>query len=306
MTQPKGALDTGLFQSDPCRFIENAVKEYVRTSPLNHLTFFDNVPIIDEPVVGFANGDDPIFQDLKTIIGEFHLTPREMMERYLAIKRWRFGTRRLDAVSVISWALPLTRETRVPERSSPFGGSPRYNHSRWIGIKFYESVGQYVASLLEILRCNAVTPEYSRLLEIKEMPGGWLAANWSERHIAYACGLGTFGLNGLMITSRGCAVYLGSVVCDIELTPTPRAASHVANCPYYRDGSCGHCIDRCIASAISGHGRSNVACLGNLRDEQANKIRSAGLDKDLVGSAPACGRCSTALPCEDRIPPSTV
>jgi epoxyqueuosine reductase QueG len=143
-------------------------------------------------------------------------------------------------------------------------------------------------------------------LEIKEMPGGWLAANWSERHIAYACGLGTFGLNGLMITSRGCAVYLGSVVCDIELTPTPRAASHVANCPYYRDGSCGHCIDRCIASAISGHGRSNVACLGNLRDEQANKIRSAGLDKDLVGSAPACGRCSTALPCEDRIPPSTV
>jgi len=303
MTQQNGVLDTRLFESDPCRFIVDAIREYVRTSPLNHLTFFDNAPIIDEPVVGFANGDDPIFLDLKAMIGEFHLTPRELMERYLAVKRWQFGNRSLDTVSVISWALPLTRETRVPERTSSFGGSPRYNHSRWIGIKFYESVEQYVASLLEILRCNAVAPVQSRLFEIREMPGGWLAANWSERHIAYACGLGTFGLNGLMITSRGCAVYLGSVVCDIALTPTPRAPGHTANCPFFRDGSCGQCIERCIGSAISGQGRSNIACLSHLRDKQANIIRGAGLDRDLVGAAPACGRCSTALPCEDRIPP---
>jgi epoxyqueuosine reductase len=304
MTAHNGELDTDLFQTDPCRFLEHAIKDYVRTSPLNHLTAFNNLPIVDEPVVAFANGDDPIFQDLKTVIGEFHRTPREIMEKYIAGKRWRFGsTNSIDNIGVVSWALPLTHETRVLERASPFGGSPRYNHSRWIGIKLYESVEQYVASLLEVLRCNAVAPTQSKLFEIKEMPGGWLAANWSERHVAYASGLGTFGLNGLMITSRGCAVYLGSVVCDKSLTSTPRAASRVANCPYYKDGSCGLCIEHCTGSAISKDGRSNVACLKNLRDEQAGNVISLGLDKELVGPAPACGRCSTGLPCEDRIPP---
>lgn len=304
MTQQHGELDTELFRIDPCRFLENAIKEYVRTSPLNHLTAFNNLPIIDEPIVGFADGDDPIFQDFKSIIGEFHLTPREIMEKYVAGKRWQFGvTTSIDSISVLSWALPLNLEIRLSERASPFGGSPMYNHSRWIGIKFYENLEQYVASLLEVLKCNAVAPTQSRLFEIKEMPGGWMAANWSERHVAYACGLGAFGLNGLMITSRGCAVYLSSVICDRILTPTPRSASRVANCPFYQDGSCGRCIEHCTASAISKDGRSNIACLKNLRDEQAGNVRSLGLDKDLVGPAPACGRCSTGLPCEDRIPP---
>jgi epoxyqueuosine reductase len=304
MTQHSGELDTGLFRRDPCRFIENAIKEYVRTSPLNHLTYFDNLPIVDEPVVAFADGDDPIFQDLKTIIGEFHRTPRELLEKYIPSKRWRFSaTDKIDKIGVVSWALPIAQDTRHLERNSPCGGSPMYNHTRWIGIRLYESVEQYVASLLEVLGCHAIAPTQSRFFEIKQMPGDWMAANWSERHIAYACGLGTFGLNGLMITSRGCAVYLGSVVCDKELTPTQRAASHVGNCPFFKDGSCGICIERCIASAISTEGRSNITCLKNLRDEQANKVIGMGLDKDLVGPAPACGRCSTSLPCEDRIPP---
>lgn len=304
MTQQGGDLNTGLFRADPCRFLEDAIKQYVSSSPLNHLTAFDNAPIVDEPIVAFADGDDPIFQEYKHLIGDFHLTPRELLEKYVAAKRWRFGTKSsMDRIGVISWALPLTFETRLHERTSPYGGSPRYNHSRWVGIKLYESVEQFVASLIEVLGENAVAPTQSRFFEIKDMPGGWLSANWSERHVAYAAGLGTFGLNGLMITSRGCAVYLGSVVCDKALTPTPRAASRVANCPYFLDASCGLCIEHCTGSAISPEGRSNVACLKNLRDEQANNVINMGLDIGLVGPAPACGRCSTGLPCEDRIPP---
>jgi len=304
MTQQAGELNTELFRTNPCQFLDSAIKEYVRTSPLNHLTAFDNAPIVDEPLVAFADGDDVLFQEYKNIIGDFHLTPRELLERHVEAKRWRFGTTTsMDRIGVVSWALPLTHETRLHERSSPFGGSPRYNHSRWIGIRLYESVEHFVASLLEVLGCNAIAPTQSRFFEIKDMPGGWLAANWSERHAAYACGLGTFGLNGLMITARGCAVYLGSVVCDRALTPTPRAPNRVANCPYFLDGSCGLCIEHCAGSAIGNEGRSNVACLKNLRDEQADRIISMGLDKGLVGPAPACGRCSTGLPCEERIPP---
>ncbi len=303
MARRGAKLDVDLFQTDPCRFLERAIKDYIRTTPLNHLTAFDNLPMVDDPLVAFADGDDPIFHDLKAIVGEFHLTPREIMEKYVAAKRWRFGAARdIGSIGVVSWALPLNRKVRLGERSAPYGGSDRYNHSRWLGAKLYESLQQYVASLLEILRCNAVAPTQSKFFEIKEMPDGWLAANWSERHIAYACGLGTFGLNGLMITPRGCAVYLGSVVCDRALTPTPRYASPFANCSFYQDGSCGRCIKRCPGSAIGIQGRSNIACLKNLRDVQAEKIIALGLDKGLVGPAPACGLCSTAVPCEERIP----
>jgi len=306
MAQRQGRLDTGLFRENPCRFIENAIKEFVRTSPLNHLTAYSNEPIVDEPIVAFADGDDPVFQDLKTIVGAFHLTPREILEKYVAGKNWRFSpTKSIRHVSVISWALPLTKKTRRTERTAPLGGSPRYNHSRWIGVKFYENLEQYVAALLEVLRINALAPTQSRFFEIKEMPGGWLAANWSERHAAYASGLGTFGLNGLIITSRGCAVYLGSVVCDKALTPTPRNPNHLANCPFYHDGSCGHCIGHCPGSAISREGRSNIQCLKNLRDEQWIRVMNLGLDKELIGPAPSCGQCSVGLPCEEKIPSLT-
>jgi epoxyqueuosine reductase len=105
-----------------------------------------------------------------------------------------------------------------------------------------------------------------------------------------------------MITPRGCAVYLSSVVCDRELTPTPRYAGPFANCPFFQDGSCGACIDHCTGFAISKDGRSNIACLKNLREEQGNRVEGLGLAGELVGPAPACGRCSTGLPCEDRIP----
>jgi len=303
MSQQPGILDTELFAANFCRFIERAIKNYIKTTPLNHLTAFNNAPIVGDPIVGFADGDDPIFQELKSIIGEFHLTPREIMEKYIAAKRWRFGgPKSLEKIGVASWALPLTHETCLEERRAPFGGSPRYNHSRWIGVRLYRCLEQHIASLLEILHCHAVVPTQSEFFKIEQMSGGWMAANWSERHIAYACGLGTFGLNGLMITERGCAVYLSSVVCNCELTPTPRPASHVENCPFYTDGSCALCIKRCPGSAIDATGRSNIACLKNLRDQQAEQIISLGLDKGLVGPAPACGCCSTGVPCERKIP----
>ena len=101
MEHRNGKLDRELFRVDPCRFIESAIQDYVRTSPLNHLTFFDNAPIIEDPVVGFADGADPVFLELKAVIGEFHLAPREIMEKYIVSKRWQFGARSLDRVGVI-------------------------------------------------------------------------------------------------------------------------------------------------------------------------------------------------------------
>ena len=72
------------------------------------------------------------------------------------------------------------------------------------------------------------------------------ASNWSERHVAYVCGLGTFGLSKGLITERGMAGRFGSIVTDAELAPTPRKYSD----PFEYCTKCGACQFRCPAKAI--------------------------------------------------------
>jgi epoxyqueuosine reductase len=44
------------------------------------------------------------------------------------------------------------------------------------------------------------------------------ASSWSERHAAYAAGLGTFGLCDGLITARGKAVRFGSIISKLLTT----------------------------------------------------------------------------------------
>ncbi len=54
-----------LFGKNPAALLEKALKEYVAQSPSNRFQAFDSDPIFDEPLVGFADGDETIFQDYK-------------------------------------------------------------------------------------------------------------------------------------------------------------------------------------------------------------------------------------------------
>jgi hypothetical protein len=302
MTIREASLDVKLFKSNPCLFLEKVIKEYVAHSPINRLVAFDDAPIWGEPAVAFANGDDPIFQSFKTIIDEFHMTPREALEKYIKAKEWNYGLKELENVSVISYVLPIHIGTRDIERNAPYGGTRRMNHFRWMGEVFWRNLEHYVASLLEIMGYHAFAPGRSPFFQRKELADG-ARVNWSERHVAYAAGLGTFGLNGLLITSKGCAHFVESVVCDIALAPTPRPYNHhQAYCPFFRDKSCRKCIDRCVAGAISEKGRDILICRKNLGHDQRVKLKELGLDEGYIGRAPTCGLCMTNVPCEDRIP----
>jgi len=66
-------LNREQFKQNPSLFLEKAIKEHIVGSPDNCFQALDDGPIFDEPLVGFADGDAPIFQDYKKIIGDFHL-----------------------------------------------------------------------------------------------------------------------------------------------------------------------------------------------------------------------------------------
>jgi epoxyqueuosine reductase QueG len=126
------------------------------------------------------------------------------------------------------------------------------------------------------------------------------ASTWSERHAAYAAGLGTFSLNDALITERGIAHRLGSVVTDAALPIRAGAAGALrGNCAFDSPQGCGVCIGRCPVGAISERGHDKDRC----------KAYTYGTVLEEVGEAygvavAGCGLCQTKVPCEARIPPA--
>jgi epoxyqueuosine reductase len=86
-------------------------------------------------------------------------------------------------------------------------------------------------------------------------------SNWSERHVAFVAGLGTFGLHRALITAKGTTVRIGSVITTLVLSPTPRPYTRYDEyCPFLTRGTCGACMKRCPPAAITERGKNNNAC----------------------------------------------
>ena len=245
----------------------------------------------DEPLVGFASAADPLFTEYKRIIGPFHRTPASFLATEPDAQAMLQGT-------VICWILPVTRATRKTNRRERMWPSREWAHTRNYGEIFNNLLRLHVAAFLFGHGHRAIAPVLSPgWMRIEDTPVG-IASTWSERHAAYAAGLGTFSLNDGLITERGIAHRCGSVITDLVLPPTKRSGTdHRGNCLYYREGSCGICIDRCPAGAISLEGHDKPKC----RDYVHGEIPRAVGERFQVSEL-GCGLCQTMDPCEGSIP----
>ena len=65
----------------------NKINSFLSDDISNKMTHVDGSFMFrPEALVGFASGDDPIFEDYKKIIGKFHLTPNEAF-------KWHYSER---------------------------------------------------------------------------------------------------------------------------------------------------------------------------------------------------------------------
>jgi epoxyqueuosine reductase len=289
------------FNSDPAQAITDEITDYVAASPLNRLESFNDAPIFETPLVAFADGDDPIFQEYKQIIGDFHLTPREALEIYRQRKDVESAP---AAVNVVAAILPFPEATRQTGRRQTDTPSLRWNHARWQGQKVVDALLAHLSSQLEALGHYGYAPDRSDVFKVHRFEDG-PASNWSVRHIAYAAGLGTFSLNDGMITPRGIAVRCISLVCDVPLPPSPRPYSHhLENCRFFPDGACRRCIERCPAGAVSEKGHDKVLCGQYIRYSAPPILEAQGIRDQFIGPNVTCGLCQTGVPCEHGIPAS--
>lgn len=287
-------------QQNPNQYIENALKDCVRTSPKNRLASFGNEPIFDEPLIGFADGSDPIFMEFKKVVHEKHYTPLEILTKAVS-DAGPAHEKDLSAVSVVSFVLPIPKETRRSNAREKKGPSLRWNHTRWHGQDFINALSADMVALLTEAGYAAVAPEISPYFRIYAVDNGF-ASNWSQRHMAYAAGLGTFSLNDGFITQKGLTMRCGSFVTNLRLEPSKRSYSnHLANCLFYAGGKCDACIRRCPYGAITEKGHDKQKCREVLFEIQKPWLEGAH-GEGYTGPYAGCGLCQTGVPCESRIP----
>lgn len=247
------------------------------------------------PVIGCAKGDDPIFSVMKEDIGSnFYWTPVNAFSAVFP------DTKVLpEELSVIVWILPQTEHTRKAHRQETALPSKAWSCARHYGEKVNENLRRFVVNLFlkqGVQACASVLlPEWSRAMS--ENHG--FASNWSERHAAYAAGLGTFGLSDGLITSVGKAVRVGSVVVRQQFKPTPRTYTHHNQwCLFHAKGKCSACMKRCPVGAISEAGHDKIRCKAYIR-----QVTGPFVEQEQLGfKVNSCGLCQTKVPCEMKNP----
>jgi len=275
----------------PEKFIEMAIAKFVRESSANRRKV-DGGKYWEKPLVGFALGEDPLFKQYKKIIGKFHLTPREIFHL-------TFGKRKPpQKLSVISWILPAYEDIRQSNRKEKKYPSMLWAHARDFGEQFNVKLRDHVVALLKKMGYRAVPPMNSPHWKRVRSPRVGLASNWSERHAAYACGLGTFGLSDGLITPKGKAMRVGSVVTDLPLKASiKKYPHHRSNCLFFFNKTCMSCAGRCPAGAITAKGHDKDRC----SEYSYGFIRPAKKEEYGV-KITGCGLCQTKVPCEYQIP----
>ena len=139
-------------------------------------------------------------------------------------------------------------------------------------------------------------------------------STWSENHIAFAAGLGTFSLHEGLITTLGCNIRLASVVTNAPLKITKRKSENpYGNCLYYSKGTCRKCEERCPGNAIDENGHDKNKCY-EYGQKVARKIiaRIGPILKPHIRSVNGklrppsfpvgCAFCQFGVPCMDRNP----
>lgn len=273
------------------REIKALIDDLLQNSGLNERSCETGAPhagpeglrLYDQALVGVAAADDPLFRRFREpgVVGPHYLLPED----------WLPG-----AQSVVSVFLAYTEAVRASNRADKRLPSPEWLIGRIEGQQLIQ--GLLCEALMDALRSSGgavnapmLDPRFQSWSDADgpEAPGGpAFTSNWSERHTAYACGLGSFGLSRGIITEKGMAGRFFSVITTLAAVPTPRPYTEV----YEHCTQCGACVKRCPAGAITQEGgKAHPPC-------------AAFLDhtRELFSPRYGCGKCQTAVPCEASRP----
>lgn len=267
-------------------------------TPGNILSGIEDLPqeleglrMYDSPIVGFGSAADPLFREYQKPPAGY--TWNKLPADFLP-----------SAKTVISCFFPMSGAIREMQRAQTDRPCKAWTFARVEGQDYIDRCMDAVAAFLNENGFCAVFPQhhpdYFWMMDGVLMNGARKgqrlaegtakshASNWSERHAAYVCGLGTFSLSRNLITKRGVAGRFGSVVTELELVPDARPYStYDEYCTH-----CGLCAERCVFDAID-----------TVKGKDLHVCRTALTSlRPFVAPRKGCGLCQVSVPCEFSIP----
>jgi epoxyqueuosine reductase len=260
--------------------IHNALRDFMAQCggfPIGEDTAIDPslaglVPF-DEPIMGVCDAQDEwfsAFQD-EGVIGPHHMLPTDWLQ---------------TAMRVVSVYLPKSERVRQSNRGGQWP-SAQWLHARYEGQQAINAMAAFLRDHLRALGYEAIAPCIDERFRVGH-EGNRFTCNWSERHAAFACNLGTFSLSKGLITEKGVAGRLFSVVTSAPLPLDARQTrEREASC-----ARCGACIRACPVNAISFEGSKDHAKCAAFLDAVREK------EDPRYG----CGKCQTGVPCEAASP----
>lgn len=218
-----------------------------------------------EPLVAFADASDPLFGQMKQILGERALLPSDLLP---------------GAKTVVSFFVPYTEELVQLSRQA------EYVAREWAVAyietnQLFNDIGHHLEQTLASLGVQAVSMPATHNFDTET-----LTSLWSHKSVAYIAGLGTFGVHQMLITAQGTAGRLGSLVISQAISPTKRPEQEL--CLYRRNGSCLVCVANCPVQALSNQGFDRRKCFQRVMEVDAYYPDLALCD--------VCGKCALG-PC---------
>lgn len=248
--------------------IQETAAGFTQQSELNQIKSLGIKTIFDPPILAAVSAHDSVFTQLQEpqIIGKHHQLPVGRLK---------------DAATVISYFLPFSEDIRRPNRV-PGLPAAAWLYGRIEGEELNRALAGHLVYVCREAGASADAPLLDPEIHMPEF-----TSRWSERHIAFAAGLGTFGLSRSLVTVRGCAGRYGSIVTSLNIPAShPRYEPFLSYCSI-----CGRCSDRCPAGAITSGGKDVRVCA---QYQDGIKIQ--------FSPRYGCGKCQTSVPCEKALP----
>lgn len=223
--------------------------------------------IWEEPIVGFADANSDYINNLKNVVLDSHHLPSDFLE---------------NPTIIVSYFLPFKRQIGKSNKSE---GAPSetWVKSYIVTNKMAEDINEHIVDEIKKLGYNAVNPVNAGTFD-RDI----LKSRWSQRHIAYAAGLGTFGINNLLITEKGSCGRYFSVITNLDVEADTLVEED--RCMYKIDKSCSVCVKRCKKEALTYEGFDRFKC---------SEVCQA--NKEAMGAS-VCGKCAVELPCSYKSP----
>lgn len=223
-----------------------------------------------QPIVGVASADDPLYHELKRIISPTHALPSDIVP---------------GAQSVIVFFAPFAKEVA---RSNIRGeeSSREWDYA-------YIETNQMISALTDFLyeRITGMGYQASNLPPTYNYDQKLLISDWSHRSSAFIAGIGTFGVNNMLITEQGCCGRFGSVITDWKLPADKRPEYEF--CLHKAKGICGKCLEKCPNDAFSEKG----AAVSYDRYKCNEQIYEKIIPQWPIGPGDTCGKCMCGIPC---------